>query len=366
VVIKAPEGFANYLDVVHHSRHLAGLHGFYDHHAAELPHLSTIYRLHQRVRDDLLIFPMIDLGALGLVHLHLFINDASHDWSSFAYGVESCWLTTIAGPPVLYVHAVVPQRDAETVASSLRSQQVIVAVTEDSWQLFNAGLLGARATRDEMLTPPMRSAGPLVPLIVPIAFESFGRRHSLKELWQQITAHVGAQVWEYLPRRRRRDGIRHVTDALDDARHLFRQNVIRYAPLLADHVEIFIATTLPEAGMLTEWCHQLRDSCPIVEAALGPNGACVLRVTGKAHVIGRLSALQLPGRAYLRDPTRTPTQPRFQYEHLFDPKTCSWQEAPHGQSTHKTTTTDQPTTQAPARADRQTRSRPATTTRVTG
>jgi Lon protease-like protein len=120
--------------------------------------------------------------------------------------------------------------------------------------------------------------------------------------------------------------VRHARDLLVAA-GLFRQNVIRYRPLLEHGLEAFV---LVPSGTLA-LVGALGRVCPVVEEARAADGRVLLRLTGDERFVYewlRLTRESVgPFGVWLHDYRRKGEElrrARFQYEVLFDPVSGTW------------------------------------------
>jgi hypothetical protein len=155
------------------------------------------------------------------------------------------------------------------------------------------------------------------PFIVPAVFEAPEERVSLQEVWRRVHDRLGSMVWRYFPRGTRRwpvNGKRYVRHAMEVlvAAGLFRQNIIRYRPLLDDGLEVFVVLKTEDVEELVRCFGTV---CPVVDVARAQDGRVVLRLTGGQALVYELLRVA-------REVVRR--RVRFQYETLFDPVTGAW------------------------------------------
>src|SRR5262249_962562 len=81
----------------------------------------SVCRWHRELADALMYYPSVAYGAVGLVHLHLFIEDPRSHWETLPYAVRASWLVRgPAGVRVLYLHCLVPRAHVEQLAQFLK------------------------------------------------------------------------------------------------------------------------------------------------------------------------------------------------------------------------------------------------------
>jgi len=298
-----------------------------------MPDVRSVYRWHDALGDDLIYFPNIALQALGLVHVHLFIDDPGPSWESFAYVVRGLWVVRSPGERTLYVHCVIPAHDVDRVCAQIATApdhhectDVTIITTGDGWQTFAQP---SPVPRSSAATKDARDLLEHYPLIIAVIFEALETRKSYPALWEAICQRLGDQVWEYLPRFSRRlphNGKQHVRDAfrlLTNA-HLVQQHVIRYTPLSATSIELFL--------LVNAQCEDILASLPTaveIEVFTGHETSLVRIHAPLACLTTIFSAtLALPITAcwFVDRITneRQPLRSRFSYETLFDPQTGTW------------------------------------------
>ena len=327
----------NFLHVLHRAGRFHGVQAFHREHARLLPSARTIERWQEQLGDDLAFYPAAHLAALGLEQWHLFLDRPAEAVVAWPYGVVARWLSTGPGSHVLYVRSVVPREHARQVRRLLdwcrkkgwwRSHQVVVSL--DGWQHLD--VLGTSSCTFAsvpagVFEPDGEDASGLLrrfPFLVPVIFESFERRRSLDQVWQAVQSHLG-DARAYLPRGTRllrRNGKRHVAAALAYlcASGLFRQNVIRYAPLLEENVEVFLVTPASPARLAAE----VGGSAVALEVYPG-EATTLARITGGLPVLRTLMGHATAAEWLFADMTRTTPPVRFWYEVLFNPKSGEWE-----------------------------------------
>jgi hypothetical protein len=140
-------------------------------------------------------------------------------------------------------------------------------------------------------------------------------------------------VWRYFPRGTRRwpvNGKRYVRHAMElvVAAGLFRQNIIRYRPLLDDGLEVFVVMNTEK---VEELVRGFGNVCPIVDVAPAKDGRVVLRLTGEQALVYELlrvaREVARPLGVWVHDARHDDASVRrcrFAYEQLFDPATGAW------------------------------------------
>ena len=329
-----------YLEAIHHTRECGGFEQICRLNKQDLPHLRTLYRWHRRLGDDLLFFPTFQLEALGLVHLHLFVPEPQLPWLRFPYAVEHLWLTENVFEPVLYLHCVVPAEHRERLDRMLDRLMenepggcIDRIWTRDGTQRLNIDGRQGREDSATILTPSPGGRSDVFnrdPLAIPVIFEAWNHSVRLADLWDRIRSRIWGAVPDWVPRDRFRytKGPFYVRRTLQrlQAAGLFRQHWIRYTPFTEDALDFLICGQFtinnPEA---------LVRSARLTEFHASSDGPSILRIVGTND---QLSAIQRGSqpigsgscRAFIVSQHETPddTQPRFAYEHLFDPVRRRW------------------------------------------
>lgn len=315
----------------------------------------TLYRWRCSLGCGLNYFPSLNLSGLGLVHVHLFLDGAIDDWLELPVVLSASWVNRGLEHHGLYLHCAVPdgavvgfERIVRALANDGWCETFTLVVTGDSWQAL--GVLSSCVARDGRLrggaedvpAGVLRHGGETssllrsYPFVVPAVFEAPEERCSMQEVWRRAFHRLGPRVWSYLPRGTRRwpvNGKHYVRHALDllVAAGLFRQNVIRYRPLLEHAIEVFVL--LPAAGV-EKVAGALGGVCPVVEIAPGTDGRVLARVTGDEALVYELLRLSResvrPLGVWLHDyrDEHALSRARLSYETLFDPTTGSWRLSP--------------------------------------
>jgi hypothetical protein len=291
---------------------------------------SSFYR--RQARNGLTFYPNIRYTALGLTPVHLFIPRAGAEWFSYPAAVECAWTVSAPGAPVLYLHCLIPTMHLaqELDAVRRRGQEILVIASDDAVQHLGDPPVDANGhiTRGASLTPAapkMSTVATGDPLLIPIALEVFGHRPNQEALWRSVQEHLGARVWQYLPRRRRlhRNGKYYVTSTFTNLNRagIVQQHIIRYPPLSNVLIDVFVllqrreelTALAPHAASIEEY--------PTSEGTLA-------RILGNLDLIK--AVLPLGARWWFVDQSRTSTASsvRFQHEALYDP-IRGWQRPRH-------------------------------------
>jgi len=309
----------------------------------------TVYRWHKEFQGLLEYYPCIDFGSLGLLHAHLILYRAGMEMLSFPLAIESCWLMNESCGKDLYIHCILPRSFKEDFLDSLNKLQKLnffesfeIIFSGDGQQVSQSlgncfdcsGRMspGAEALTIGMSLPQEEKdcSGLLksYPFVVPVIFENYGRRLSLVELWKIIYEGLGKNVWSYLPKERRMsvNGKAYVKKAfkmLGDWQ-VFRQNIIRYKPMLEHGIEIFLLININDLSSLMDCVGKF---CPLAEFYSGTEDALV-RLVGDSSLLYALMDFSATGkmRMFIFDKKRTwdSSRARFAYEELFNPKSGEW------------------------------------------
>jgi hypothetical protein len=330
MVVAFHPNILRFLSAVHRMDHTGGIEELL---AADcsLPNVRTVYRWHEELGDGLTYYPSIAFNALGLLHLHLLIEEPTGKWDRLVYAVRASWLVRRPGSRLLYLHCLVPRCHEAEVRQLLEDvshlyAQITIITSHDGWQAID----GDSALQTNHPPRDLWDVVERYPLIVPVVMESIERRRSLPELWSAIIDRLGPRVWEYLPRFSRRmphNGKTYVREALrliNDSL-LFRQYVIRYAAYDKVTVELVL-----RCRATPEQLHALAGpEAPIVEFFLGDDEH-VVRVRGTlrwlAQIFTARDELQVE-EVWFADRTTNEHEPldvRFAHELLFDPASSEW------------------------------------------
>lgn len=311
----------------------------------------TLYRWQCSLGRGLTHFPSLDFSGLGLVHAHLFLDGAVERWVDLPVVLSASWVNHGLERPGLYLHCAVPdgaqegfERVVRMLAADAWCESWTLVVSGDSWQSMgdlssvvdSDGRFhgGAERLPTGVFHRGMERSSLLAsyPFVVPAVFEAPEERCSLQDVWRRVFARLGPRVWSYLPRGTRRwpvNGKRYVRHALEllVAAGCFRQNVIRYRPLLSHAIEVFVL--VPE-GNLERVEETLREVCPVIEVVPGSDGRVLLRLTGDERLVYELVRLTReivrPVGVWVHEYQRERAlgRVRFSYETLFDPSSGRW------------------------------------------
>ena len=317
----------------------------------------TVYRWQRSLGSRLAYFPSVSLSALGLVHAHVFLDGASERWVALPVVLAAAWVNHGLERPGLYLHCAIPTGAGVAFEQVVRSlvgdgwaDASTIVFAGDGWQslgrlvecLDGHGRIRAQrapveALRDGFFRASTEQQGLLrsYPFVVPAVFEAVEERCSLQEVWRRAYERLGPLVWRFFPRGTRRwpvNGkryVRHAHELLVGA-GLFRQNIIRYQPLLDHGLEAFVI--LPaSAGPLGELVGLFGRVCPVVEVAPGHDGRVVLRLVGGDEAVYEVlrvaREVARPLSVWVLDARRPDAlsgRVRFAYERLFDPSTGVW------------------------------------------
>jgi hypothetical protein len=292
----------------------------------------TVYRWQQSLGDQLLVVPNVSVEALGLRHAHLFITAPSEKVLGLPYAVEAAWITPDFCQEVLYLHCLVPAALAPrfpTITAPLGSQAQIIW-SSSGWQQF-------LIDTEEILLPvdaESVSESDLLrrlPFVVPAMMELWRYPNSLPVAWHRIHARLGSQVKTYLPRTKVRyvNGKTHITQAfrLLDKDGLIRQQLIRYHPLLAVSVEVFVLVRLEREDVM-RLLEGLRHVLHGIESYPTSDGYWC-RLLGPHRLLDAI--MNLPARVreqcslvYFHTKRHPSPMVRFAYETAFDITNRSW------------------------------------------
>jgi len=301
------------------------------------------------------VFPSLCLSGLGLVHAHLFLDGACDRWVDLPVVLSACWVSRGLERPGLYLHCAVPLGEEAAFEELVRAlsrdgwcEEYTVVLATDGWQSvglagldrngrFRVGTRPTRALREGVFRVAVDQRALLrsYPFIVPAVFEAPEERCSLQEVWRRVHQRLGSMVWRYFPRGTRRwpvNGKRYVRHAMElvVAAGLFRQNIIRYRPLLDDGLEVFVVVKA-ENDRVEELVRGFGSVCPIVDIAPAKDGRVVLRLTGDQALVYEVLRVARdvvpPLGVWVHDARHQDAslrRVRFQYETLFDPVTGAW------------------------------------------
>lgn len=318
-----------FLAVLHQSRRAMGIEEL-----ARTNKLTarSVYRWRAALGDDLVFYPSVAFRSLGLVTLHVFIDDPSPVWRSFPYAIRAEWVLIRPGQETLYLHCLVPmEHEAEFLqllhaAEGTTASRLTCSTSGDCWQVLQDIPTEMPASTSEVWDIVER-----LPLLIPVIFETVERGDSLPAIWDAVYARLGKRTWEYLPRFARRlatNGKAYVKECFALLNHtgLFRQNLIRYRPFNAVGTPMFLEVE----GALNEIITAFEHS-PTIDVFPMTEERALLRVISThaltQHVFSTSSTLPRICSWHFVDTIRNerdPVTPRFAYEILFDPATTEW------------------------------------------
>lgn len=322
-----------FLRVVHRAPAAAGTEELAR--STRIVHRRTLYRW-QRSFRDLVYFPSVSFEALGLVHVHLFIEEPGDVWRSLPYAVRAEWVVRHPGVRALYLDCLVPRAHRDAFLALLEElgprwcHHFTAYSSRDAWQVMSDDDT-EQAVRSQ--THHVWDAIERLPLIVPVIFEGMESRKSLPMIWHALYQRLGNRVWEYLPRFARRlptNGKRYVRDAyvLINRAGLFRQNTIRFPDLEGLGTPMFVRVHGKRAGALVQ---AFAQRVALLDVSVLDEQNVLLRVVSPPTLTSLIfsSASDLPAIDdwYVVDTLRNAREPllvRFAYEQLFDPSTTDW------------------------------------------
>ena len=269
--------------------------------------------------------PNVSVEPLGLRHAHVFLSNPGDITCPFA--VEAAWVTMDFCQEVLYLHCLVPLSQTEQFIQSMTGGTIVWS--SSGWQQFlteeNDVLLPVEP--DAVETDLLRRT----PFVLPAMTELWRYPNSLPLVWQRIHQRLGNRIKEFLPRTKIRyvNGKTHITDAFSllQREGLVRQQIIRYHPLLAVSVEVFVMIRLDRADV-QRLLEGLRQVLHAVESYPTSDGYWC-RLLGPHRLLDAIIKLPATIRAHLRlvyfHTKRHPTPlVRFAYETLYDGKNKTW------------------------------------------
>jgi hypothetical protein len=328
-----------FLNVVHRAPRALGIEELAR--TEKVPDARTLYRWQRALADDLLYYPSVYFRALGLEHLHLFIDDPSTEWEEFAYAIAGEWVIRHPGKATLYLRCLVPTGHVEQLLALLDAMReetcsgITSITTRDGWQVMRditsdaSELEAVPATVLRHTNLSVWEVVERVPLLVPVIFETVEQRRNLPEVWRHIYARLGERTWDYVPRganRLRTNGKRYVKDVYALLNHtgLFRQNIVRYKPL----TNIGTAMVLHLHGEITSITGAFARHATVLDLYPINEDEALLRIVSTHAATQRIlsSTNDLPRITdwYFIDATRNRVQTRFAYELLFDPTITEW------------------------------------------
>jgi len=342
MVTGANKNVLHFLGVLHRTPRAVGLEEF-ARMETSLPDARTLYRWQADLAEDLLYYPNVTFGALGLEHVHVFLENPAPAWTTFPYAIAGEWIVSRPSEKSLYLHCLIPRTHRVAIdalfldAEGTTASRVTSIVTRDGWQV-----LRDLTTNAPDPTPAMMRGGEprdvwdiveRLPLLIPVIFESVEQRQSLPGIWEAVYARLGKRTWEFLPRFARRlptNGKSYVKEAFALLNHtgLFRQNVVRYRPLNAIGTPMFLHVEGAELGAMINAfgahapsidIYPIRDDAALLR--LVSTHALTQQVFSSIGTLPRVTGWHFID--VLRN-QREPVRARFAYETLFDPTTTEW------------------------------------------
>lgn len=207
-----------------------------------------------------------------------------------------------------------------------------MATSGDGWQVAQFSGAPVRAP-PALLGEPVWDVVERLPLLIPVIFEMVEQRRSLPATWEAIYARLGNAVWSYLPRFARRlptNGKTYVKDALVLLNNagLFRQNVIRYAPLERSSTSMLLRVEGPFDAIM----HDFAEHSSTLDLYPLSRETAIVRMSIPHHQLQhilttRWDVPRITAWHFIDRPRteRMTARPRFAYEILFDPTTTEWQ-----------------------------------------
>lgn len=299
----------------------------------------SVYRWQATLHDDLLFYPCVAFRSLGLLSLHLFIDDPAPVWREFPYAIRGEWVVTRPGQTTLYLHCLVPRVHEEECAALLRdaegatASRITSVATRDGWQVLRELAAQRDIIPDTSGDEHVWDIVERLPLLIPVIFESVEQRQSLPTIWDAVYARLGKRTWDYLPRFARRlptNGKAYVKESFALLNHtgLFRQNIIRYRPLDAIGTPMFLQVA---GGELSAIINAFGTHTPSMHVFPIDEDSALLRIVSThaltQHVFSTVATLPRISNWHFVDTLRNerePIRPRFAYEVLFDPATTEW------------------------------------------
>ncbi|HEY4360276.1 MAG TPA: hypothetical protein VGN17_04885 [Bryobacteraceae bacterium] len=310
-----------------------GLHGFFRRNHDAPRSSRTVYRWQRSLGDQLLVVPNVLVERLGLRHAHVFVVNPDPSWLSLPYAVESAWVTPDFCQEVLYLHCLVP---VSTVFADVLARypcaRVEVVWSGSGWQSFLQDDYALGVTKP--VPPGTSDLARRLPFVIPAMLELWTYPNSLPLGWARIRLRLGTSVRQYLPRTRIQyvNGKTHLTAAFRALKEeaLLQQQLIRYHPLLAQSVEVFLTARMDHDEVLV-FLQRLRPCLHAIETypmeggywcrLLGPHRLLDAIINVPTIERERLSGVHFHTK---RHPTPVV---RFHYETLFDPTKGNWRTA---------------------------------------
>lgn len=289
----------------------------------------TLQRWLHQLGERVTFYPSVRYSALGLVHLHAFIEHPDQRHLAFPYAGDAAWVAQTPGEHGLYLHCLVPSTQLASVKESLkRLAPCVTIMTGDGWQDNDLTALDQHGTpQPRTVTAPLRQlpvAGPVLlarayPLVVPVATEVLARRRTMHDVWVGLYERIGEQIWTFLPartRRWRRNGEAYVRQAFNllNRYGLIEQHVVRLNQ--EQTIELFLT------ARCLEGIEPLRAHAPLLEYFAGED-IVLVRVQGGISLLKAM--LQCDGLLswwFVRPESVRP--PRVRVERFFEPTSGTW------------------------------------------
>jgi len=276
------------------------------------------------------------VNALGLRQAHLLVTKPGPAWLSFPYAIEAAWITPDFAQDVLYLRCLVPATtDLLPLLQALPCDRYEIIWSGNGWQQFltEEEELLLPTTRDEPVASVLQAA----PFTVPAMAELWTYPNSLPVAWERIRQRLGRTIKDYLPRQRVQtiNGKTHITTAfrLLKERGLFYQHIVRYHPLLAESVEVFLHVTL-ERDDVTILLEGLREDLHAVETYPTKDGYWC-RLLGPHRLLDAIISLR-PRQSGNASQTSTSTRNDIPHHSSgSNTKTSSTQETAPGRTDHE-------------------------------
>lgn len=324
-----------YLRLLSHTQECRGATALARTHRGELPHPRTIARWQRDLMNEVHAYPTFTIEALGLSHVHLFLERAVSCWERLPFAVECSWITERLGAVrgTLYVHCIVPTPLVPSVERLVADAQrnglcasSRIFVTGSGWQHLN---IDAR-DHPELPSFTPQEAPDLVrqhPLVIAVVLEMYQHPGSLPALWRRICDRLGPAINDYLPSVRRplrHNGKRHIRDALQrlyDA-GLTRQHEVR--ELRRQGVLEVLVLTPSKADELIELLEEFRGHTSALDTYHGTDGTALLRLRGDPRIVLDLLAGSHKRSLVAYVITHPGSALRCRYEESFQPRTATW------------------------------------------
>jgi hypothetical protein len=342
MVAPANKNVLHFLRVLHRTPKAVGIEEF-TRTDASLPDARTLYRWQAELADDLLYYPNVTFAALGLEHVHLFLENPAAAWTTFPYAIAGEWVVSRPSEKSLYLHCLIPRSHRDAIealfadAQGKTAARLTSVATHDGWQVLrDLAIEDVEPVPAVALSAQKQDVWDIVerlPLLIPVIFETVEQRQSLPAIWEAVYARLGKRTWDFLPRFARRlptNGKSYVKESFALLNHtgLFRQNVIRYRPLNAIGTPMFLHV---EGTHVSDMINAFGKDAPLIDIYPMRDDAALLRLVSThaltQHVFSSMNTLPRMTSWHFVDVLRNAREPvktRFAYEVLFDPTTTEW------------------------------------------